>query len=140
MKPSLIQGLTFKRQILVDQARTIAFMGEEARVYATPSLIRDIELTCREGLLEHVGDGEDSVGTRVELDHLAPTLLGMDVEIQAVVAEVKGRLVTFDITARDPADEIARGKHVRFVVDVKKTVERLKAKAAKVAEGGARIP
>jgi fluoroacetyl-CoA thioesterase len=140
VKPSLIPGLTFKRQLSVDRARTIEFMGEDARVYATPSLVRDIELTCREGLLEHIEAGEDSVGARVELDHLAPTLLGMAVEIQAVVAEVKGRLVAFDITAHDPADEIARGRHVRFVVDVRKTVERLKAKAAKVAAGEARMP
>lgn len=137
MKPSLAPGLTFVRQISIDRPRTIDFMGEEARVYATPALVRDIELTCREGLLDHVDAGEDSVGSRVELDHLAPTLLGMPVEVKAVVAEVKGRLVTFDISARDPADEIARGKHVRFVVDVKKTAERLKAKAAKVAAGGA---
>jgi fluoroacetyl-CoA thioesterase len=140
MKSSLVPGLTFKRQISVDRARTIEFMGEDARVYATPSLVRDIELTCREGLLEHIEGGEDSVGARVELDHLAPTLLGMAVEIRAVVAEVKGRLITFDITARDGVDEIARGRHVRFVVEVKKTVERLKAKAAKVAEGGGRMP
>lgn len=139
MKSSLAAGLSFVRRLAVDRPRTIEFMGEEGRVYATPSLVRDIEMTCREGLLEHVDGGEDSVGARVELDHLAPTLLGMPVEIKATVAEVKGRLVTFEITARDPVDEIARGKHVRFVVDVRKTAERLKAKAAKAAAGGAGI-
>jgi fluoroacetyl-CoA thioesterase len=140
MKSSLTPGLTFERRISVDDARTIEFMGEDARVYATPSLVGDIELTCRDGLLGHIEGSEDSVGARVEIDHLAPTLLGMTVDIQAVVAEVKGRLITFDISARDPVDEIARGKHVRFVVDVQKTVERLKAKAAKLAAGGVRMP
>jgi len=140
MKSSLAPGVTFVRELAVDRPRTIEFMGEEGRVYATPSLVRDIEMTCREGLLQHVDPGEDSVGARVEIDHLAPTLLGMPVKIEAKVAEVKGRLVTFEIVARDSLDEIARGKHVRFVVDVKKTAERLKAKAAKAAAtGGARM-
>ena len=65
-------------------------MGEDARVYATPMLVRDIEVTCRELLLEHLDPGEDSVGTRVEIDHLAATLLGMKVTINATLAELKG--------------------------------------------------
>ena len=56
-------------------------MGEKARVYATPMLVRDIEIACRDLLLEHLDAGEDSVGTRVELDHLAATLMGMKVEL-----------------------------------------------------------
>jgi predicted thioesterase len=133
MKPSLAAGLIFERQLGVDAARTIGFMGEGGRVYATPALVRDIEETCRDGMLEHLDAGEDSVGARIELDHLAPTLLGMAVEIRATITEVKGRLVTFEITARDPLDEIGRGKHVRFVTDVQKTLARLEAKAAKAA-------
>jgi predicted thioesterase len=136
MKPSLTPGLATTRRITVDRDRTIGFMGEEARVYATPELVRDIEQTCRNFLLDHIDEGQDSVGARVELDHLAPTLLGMWAEIKATVTEVKGRLVTFDIEARDALDEIAKGRHVRFVSDTAKTRERLKAKAAKVAAAG----
>jgi predicted thioesterase len=131
MKPSLAAGLSFTRQFCVDTVRTIGFMGEEGRVYATPALIGDIEYTCRDGILDHLDPGEDSVGTRVELDHLAPTLPGMAVEIIVTVAEVKGRLVSFDVTARDTLEEIGRGRHVRFVVDVRKTQDRLRAKAAR---------
>lgn len=131
MKPSLVPGVVFERDIAVDESRTIGFMGEAGRVYATPSLVGDIEQVCRDGLLDHLDAGEDSVGTRIELDHLAPTLLGMTVAVHAGILEVKGRLVTFEVTARDPLDQIARGKHVRFVSDVQKTLERLKAKAAR---------
>lgn len=134
MKPSLAAGLSATRRYTVDRTRTIEFMGEEGRVYATPSLVRDIEIGCREFLLAHLDPGEDSVGTRIELDHLAPTLLGMEVEIACTVAEVKGRLVTFDITAKDGVDQIARGRHVRFVSDMAKTKERLAAKRAKAAK------
>ena len=135
MKPSLAPGVSFSRRVAVDTARTIGFMGEEGRVYATPALISDIEYTCRDGILAHLDPGEDSVGTRVELDHLAPTLPGMAVEITVTVAEVKGRLVTFDVIARDTLDEIGRGRHVRFVVDTAKTLARLRAKAARTGSG-----
>jgi fluoroacetyl-CoA thioesterase len=133
MKATLKPGPSAVRRYPVDRERTIDFLGEQARVYATPMLVRDIEVTCRELLLEHLDPGEDSVGTRVEIDHLNPTLLGMAAEITATIAEVKGRLVTFEISARDGLDPIARGKHLRFVVDVKTTGQRLAAKAAKAA-------
>lgn len=131
MKSTLAAGVTVTRRIGVDRDRTIDFMGEKARVYATPMLVRDIEMTCRELLLQHLDPGEDSVGTRVEVDHLAPTLLGMTVEITATVTDVKGRAVSFDVTATDGVDAICRGKHNRFVVDVAQTEARLAAKAKK---------
>jgi predicted thioesterase len=131
MKTTLAAGIAAKRKIVVDRDRTIDFMGEQARVYATPMLVRDIEMTCREMLLEHLDAGEDSVGTRVEIDHLAATLLGMTVEISVSAVEVKGRAVTFAVEASDGIDTICRGKHSRFVVDVNQTKQRLAAKAAK---------
>lgn len=131
MKASLAQGVTATSKLTVDRARTIDFMGEKARVYATPMLVRDIELACRELLLPHLDAGEDSVGTRVEIDHLAATLMGMQVELKLTVAEVKGRAVSLDVEGRDGIDLICRGRHNRFIVDVKKTEERLAAKAAK---------
>jgi len=135
MRDTLAAGVTKTDRIKVDEPRTIGFMGEEGRVYATPALVADIEMACRNLLLEHLDEGEDSVGTRVEIDHLAPTPLGLPVEITATVAEVKGRAVTFDVTARDSLDEIGRCRHYRFVVDVDKTKARLRDKAAKAGKG-----
>ena len=131
MKDSLRPGVSTVRRLAVDSERTIGFMGEGGRVYGTPALIKDIEHTCRDLLLEHADAGEDSVGMEVALRHLAPTLLGMEVEITARVAALDGRKVTFEISARDELEPIAAGTHVRFMVDVAKTLERLKAKAAK---------
>jgi len=131
MKDSLRPGVTTVRRLAVDSERTIGFMGEGGRVYGTPALIKDIEHTCRDLLLEHADAGEDSVGMEVALRHLAPTLLGMEVEITARVAALDGRKITFEISARDELEPIAAGTHVRFMVDVAKTLERLKAKAAK---------
>ncbi len=134
MKASLQPGVSRVNRITVDPGRTIGFMGEEGRVYATPWMISDIEYTCRDLILAHADAGEDSVGVEVAVRHLAPTLPGMTVEITARVTAVEGRKVTFEVVARDELDEIGRGTHTRFVVDVQKTIGRLKAKAAKRAD------
>ena len=133
MKPSLQSGVIKTRKILIDKDRTISFMGEDARVYATPSMILDIERTCRDLILEHADAGEDSVGIEVAIKHLAATLPDMTVEIAVKVTAVEGRKVSFEVSARDEIEAISSGSHARFVVDVSKTVERLKAKAAKRA-------
>ena len=133
MKPSLQPGVSLTRRIAIDRDRTIGFMGEDARVYATPSMVMDIERTCRELILEHADAGEDSVGMEVAIKHLAPTLMGMTVEITVRVATVEGRKVTFEVAAKDDLDAISAGSHTRFVVDKAKTFERIKAKAARWA-------
>jgi predicted thioesterase len=132
MKPSLQPGISLVRRIPVGKEKTIGFMGEEGRVYATPYLIADIEITCRNLILEHAEANEDSVGMEVAIKHLAPTAPGSTVEITATVTAVEGRKVTFAVTAKDEIDTISTGSHARFVVDKAKTIERLKAKAAKL--------
>jgi predicted thioesterase len=133
MKPSLQPGATRVKRITIDDERTIGFMGDEARTYATPSMIRDIEQTCRALILEHADAGEDSVGTEVAVKHLAPTLMGMTVEIAVRVTAVEGRKIAFAATVKDEFDEVGAGTHTRFVVDKARTAERLKAKAARFA-------
>jgi len=132
MKDSLKEGVQSARTVEIDAGRTIDFMGEALRVYATPELVRDIEHTCRDLLLEHLDEGEDSVGTRVEIDHTGATLLGMSVKISATIKSAEGRLITFDVTAEDNIEQVAKCTHTRFVVETSKLGERLKAKAAKI--------
>lgn len=135
MKATLEPGLGITKQIIIDRARTIDFLGEELRVYATPELVRDIEQTCLEFLLEHADPGENSVGTGIQVSHGAATPLGMTVTITATVAKVDGRAVTFDVVVTDDFDEVSRGSHGRFVVAVDKLKARVAAKVAK-AKGG----
>jgi fluoroacetyl-CoA thioesterase len=96
-------------------------------------LIGDIEMTCRNLILAHADAGEDSVGMEVAIRHLAATLPGMTVEITVEVTAVEGRKVVFGVTAKDDLDTISLGSHARFVVDAAKTIERLEAKAVKLA-------
>lgn len=132
MKDTLKSGATHTENKPVDRERTIAFMGEELRVYATPSMCLDIEQTCRQLLLAHHDAGEDSVGARIEIDHLGPTLFGQSVAVTARVTELALPRVVFEVEVRDEIDTVGRAKHIRFVVDMAKQGERLKRKAGKV--------
>jgi predicted thioesterase len=131
MSETLQPGLTLTRRITVDRDRTISFMGDECRVYATPLMLYDVEFCCRDLVKDHLGPGKDTVGTRVELDHVGATLLGMWAEITVTLAKVDGNAVSFDFTVRDAVEEVARGKHNRFIVGIEKTAQRLRAKLAK---------
>src|SRR5215831_17000357 len=120
MKPSLKPGLTHMRKLVVDDARAIDFMGDDCRVYATPRIISDVEYTCRDFLLAHLDPGEDSVGTKVNWEHVGPALLGEEITVSVKLASVDGRRVTFEATVTAGADQVARGTHERFIVDIHK--------------------
>ncbi len=133
MTSTLTIGATATRRIVIDTPRTIDFLGEALRVYATPELVRDFEVACRELLLEHIEAGEDSVGTGISVSHGGATLRGMPVDITVTVARIEGRLVTFDLVASDAVEEISRGTHSRFVVAVEKLRKKVADKAARAA-------
>jgi fluoroacetyl-CoA thioesterase len=136
MRDTLRKGLTNNKRIEVDRPRTIDFMGEDCRVYGTPYLLYDIEMTCRDILLDHGDKGEDSVGTHIELDHTGASLLGMWVDIEARLTRLDGRAASFEVTARDSVEEVARAKHTRYIVDTDKTAERLRKKLAAATNSG----
>ena len=79
MSEPLRAGLSATRRVDIDRDRTISFMGDDCRVYSTPNLLYDIEMACRDLLLQHIEPGKDSVGTRVELDHIGATHIPMRV-------------------------------------------------------------
>ncbi len=133
MKPVLAVGMMRTKRIVVDKARTIGFMGEALRVYATPSMVLDVENFCKDLLVEYLTPEQSSVGTHVAIDHLGPTLAGMWVNITVTVSGVEGRKVSFEIEVRDALDLVGTAKHVRFVIDLAKQKQRLEAKAVKLA-------
>ena len=107
MKDSLQPGLEITQRITVDSDRTIGFMGEDFRVYATPSMVLDIERTCKDLLDLHLDDGENSVGARVEIDHLGATLIDMWVDVHTIVAEIdRRRVIAFRAERRPQTIEV----------------------------------
>jgi len=135
MKAALIPGIAGRKVLRVDEGRCIAFMGPENAVYATPHMVSDVEYAIRDFLLGYLDPGEDTVGTHVTIDHLAATPLGMRVTIEFTVTGVEGRSVRTAFSVRDGIDECGSGAHVRFVVDVEKTRQRLAKKRAQAARG-----
>jgi fluoroacetyl-CoA thioesterase len=131
MKSTLKVGLASTKRLTVDEGRCIGFMGKEGMVYATPRMVLDVEQACRELLLEHLDEGEDSVGAHVSIDHLAATPLGFEVTVDVRIVDIEKRRVTFEFSVRDAIEECGRGKHVRFVADKARSFERIKAKRAK---------
>jgi fluoroacetyl-CoA thioesterase len=132
MKPSLKPGLSHSKKITVDDSRVINFMGEDCRVYATPRIISDVEYTCRDLLLRHLDPGEDSVGTKVNWEHLGPALLGEEVAVSIKLVQMDGRRVTFEASVEAGGDAVARGTHERFIVDVQKVRDRLLKRKSRV--------
>lgn len=131
MKSNFKEGNTTTRRIIVTKERTITVAGGEFNVYATPEMIRDIEQTCKLYILEFAEEGEDSVGTQVNISHIGATLKDMSVEVTATVKSIDRRRITFDISVRDEFDEVGIGTHERFITDASKSAERLRAKAKK---------
>ena len=133
MKEELEVGATHTARYEIDKDRTIGFMGEELRVYATLVMVRDMENTCRLFLEDvYLDEDENSVGARVEIDHMGPTLAGMYVNIKITVTELRGPKVAFEFEVHDQIEQVGRGKHLRFVVPLDKQRERLEGKRAQL--------
>ena len=107
-------------------------MGDEGRVYSTPAMIMDIEITARDLIKQHLDDGEDTVGTHVSVDHLAATIEGDTAEVTITITEAEGRAVTVEARVKDSLEDVGRGIHKRFIVNTAKTFERIKAKKEKL--------
>jgi fluoroacetyl-CoA thioesterase len=113
-------GATKMRTITVDSNQTTSFLWEGENVLSTPSMIMEIEETCRLLLKEQfVPEPDwDSVGTIVDIKHLAATPVGAEVFLKAKIASVEGRRVTFEVEARDRLERVGEGRHERFIINV----------------------
>ncbi len=99
------------------------------QVFATPMMITAMENAALNAIRGYLEAGESAVGTAVNIKHLAATPVGHDVTAQAEVTGVDGRRISFDVSARDEAEEIGRGTHERMVVDLRRLDQRLAAKS-----------
>jgi fluoroacetyl-CoA thioesterase len=113
-------GTSKERTITVNSNQTTSFLWEGENVLSTPSMIAEMEETCRLLLKEQViPDSEwDSVGTVVKIEHLAATPVGAEVFFKAEVISVDGRRVVFKVEARDKLEKIGEGTHERFIINV----------------------
>jgi predicted thioesterase len=103
---------------------------EEARVLATPWMILWMERTCRQCVQPLLEEGYDTVGTEVNVKHLAATPIGMTVSFRAEVIAVNERRLTFKVEAWNESEKIGEGTHERAVVHVARFAAKLMAKWA----------
>lgn len=114
----ILQHQQMSREIVIDAARTVEFMGPDMRVYGTPNMVSDVEMLCRDMLLPKLEPGQDTVGIRVSIDHLGPAVIGDRIAIHATVKIVDGRRVSFDTTVMRGDKVIGLMLHIRSVVSV----------------------
>lgn len=124
-------GTQHERHLLVTGEVAIDFMGTEAtRVLATPWLIGYLEMTARDAVLPLLEPGYDTVGTHVDVRHLAATPIGMHVTFRAEVTGVNERRITFKVEAFDEREKISEGVHERFIVNAERFGARVQGKLA----------
>ncbi|MDQ3854480.1 MAG: thioesterase family protein [Thermoproteota archaeon] len=113
-------GATKERKVKINSNQTTSFLWEGENVFSTPAMISEMEETCRLLLKEQfISNAEwDSVGTVVNIKHLAATPIGTEVLIKSKVISVNGRRVMFDVEAFDKIERIGQGQHERFIINV----------------------
>lgn len=125
MKATLIPGIEHAFRFRVTDAQTVPALFPEAgdlqvmpTVFATGFMVGLFEWTCIQALKPHLDwPGEQTVGTHVDVSHVAATPVGFEITVKVKLVEVDRRRLVFEIEAHDGADLISRGKHERFVID-----------------------
>ncbi|QEH36913.1 Fluoroacetyl-CoA thioesterase [Aquisphaera giovannonii] len=129
MRNGLKVGGTAERRFRVELAHAIDLEpGAMPPILSTPWLIWFLEHVAREALAPFLEEGENSVGSHVDVDHLAATPVGEAVRCVARVAHIDGRQVSFQLEAFDDHERIARGFHRRHVVRVDRLARRVEVK------------
>lgn len=134
MIKKILTDTTKERKIKVGAGQTTSFLWDGENVFSTPSMIAEMEETCRLLLKEEFLQDEDwdSVGTLVNIRHLKATPVGTEVKLKARVIDVKDRRVTFEVDAVDKIEKIGEGLHERTVINVPEFRERFNKKIKKL--------
>ena len=124
-------GIRNTKEILVTEELTAAAVGSGLLpVYGTPYLVALMEETCHTSVGDQLEAGQGTVGTRMDIKHVAATPVGLKVRCESELVAVDGRRLVFNVKAYYPACLVGEAVHERFIIDN----ERFMAKAAAKAE------
>jgi predicted thioesterase len=127
LKPGATNTLT----IVVDESMTADRFGNTGvHVLATPMLVSYFELAAHQLVMPALEPGQGTVGSHIDIRHLAATPIGMRVTFRATLTERDGRRLVFRVEADDERDHVGEGTHERFVVDMKTFMGRIAAKGS----------
>jgi fluoroacetyl-CoA thioesterase len=125
-------GMQAELELVVEQQHTAAAFGSGGvKVLATPMMIGLMEKASLMAVDEHLGEGFATVGTVVDIQHLAATPVGMKVKAVAILTNIEGKKLTFDIEAYDEKEKIGAGTHERYIIQLAKFLKRTEEKALK---------
>lgn len=129
MNFNLKTGISYTARQKVAYADTAAKYGSGlVEVFATPAMIALMENAALKTVLPYLGDHHNTVGFEVNVRHLKPTPIGMEVECTATLIEVDGKKLVFKLDANDEEGKIGEGTHTRYIIDSKKFMNKLKHK------------
>ena len=128
----LTVGIKGMLERTVTEELTAKAMGSgELPVFATPAVVALAEECAWKSVAGGLEEGQGTVGTRMELSHLAATPLGMTVRCETELVEIDRRKLVFTIAAYDGVDKVAEGRHERFIVDNAKFLSKAEGKLQK---------
>jgi len=126
---NIVIGTKGEHRVLVTGENAISFLGPEGpRVLATPHMIGLMERTCRDTVLPQLEPGHDTVGTHVNVFHLAAAPIGMTVTFTAEMIAVADRRIEFRVEAWDEKEKIGEGTHQRAIINVARFAARMAQK------------
>ncbi|MEA4816062.1 MAG: thioesterase family protein [Lachnospiraceae bacterium] len=130
MEFNLNPGMSYEIEKVVTSHDTASHMGSgEVSVFSTPSMILWMENAALNAVKSALPQGYDTVGTFVNISHLAATPVGMKVRVIAELTEVNGKMLTFKVKAYDEKDKIGEGTHGRAIVSTEKFLSKVNDKA-----------
>src|SRR5277367_5964958 len=119
-------GMSAERSLVVPPERTVGhFVPYMPMVYATPMMILEMEMASADAVTSHLAQGWVTVGTEVDIRHLAATPVGATVRTTAKVVAVERRVIRFEVEAFDDKRRIGTGRHARGLVNVDAFSKRL---------------
>ncbi len=120
-------GITYTAKQKIEYKDTAAQYGSGlVEVFATPAMIALMENAALNTVSPYLGDEYNTVGFEVNVRHLKPTPVGMQVECIATLIEVDGKKLVFKLEANDEEGKIGEGTHIRYIINSKKFMENLK--------------
>ncbi len=122
-------GIKGCKEIIVSEADTaLLFKSGELEVLATPKVVMLVEETAYKSIGDNLETNESTVGTKVDLKHIAATPIGMKVMCETELIEIDRRRLVFSFTVSDEKEVIAEGIHERFIIDKEKFLNKVNTK------------
>ena len=119
-------GLTYTSTLVVSKDHVAAVMGSgDLHVFATPAMVALMENAAMLAVAEHLPEGSTTVGAVMNTSHVKPSPVDESIKATAVLTEVEGRKLTFEIKAEDSKGVIGEAVHVRYIVDRERFMSKL---------------